>query len=1002
MKRKNTTRNALLTSIISMLLCVSMLVGATFAWFTDEVKSGINVIAAGNLDIDVTNADGDSIEDLETLFNDVTLWEPGAVAYEKLTISNEGSLALKYAMSFAWDQENHLNGHKLSDVLKVAVLEANVVAGLNMENRDAVLAAAKAATCGDLKTFSINGSLYPTENAAAGEYTERVIHVVIYWEPSVLDNLYNANNGQQTSDGEALHIDLGVVVKATQQMKEEDSFGNDYDERAEYPQNTWLGDATYDWYNNPEGNTYTLTYASDLAGFANIVNGTAPSTIARSGYLPADSFEGKTVKLADSIDLNDLAWTPIGANGNFFAGTFDGNGKTIYNLNVNTAKQAGLFANVRGKLKNVTIHGASIRATDYAGALLGQGYAYIDNCHVINADVIVTPTWDAAKNLYDGGAKAGGLVGQLYEGGMTLTNSSATNVNVRGYRDVGGLLGMAHYGNTVSGNAVESVTVSYISAEGYAPYADGKLNENISVLAGRIHANVKVVENNTYEGALLIHTVDELKDAFANGGKFALAKDLALTETITLANGTAVELDLNDCTIAGSNSATATHNDMFLVKGNLTVKDGTVTFTHGAANMGWNGATNVFNVTAGGVLNVVNATVENLGGTDMNFGIHLNNWGEVTLNVENSTIKSTYCAVRVFNSGPNMNNVTINNSTLYSAGNRAFWVHNYASADFSGKLWSSSAEAYDEAKVAARLNFNIFGNGNTFAAETNTNGGVIRYGFNNTIYYTTDGAQVVKSADALVGALKSGEDVVLTGSLTNVAVNTTAPYGNYYGVALNGGVLDGNGNTLDFDIGELKNGKADNYGIMASGGTIKNVTITGVFRGIMIMNPTENIYIDNVIIGDEDVCYAINTGEGDGTHSLYVTNSTIKGWSSYGTAIKDVYFTNCTFAQGEYYTDVFGRLVKPYVDTVFENCEFNSKFYIDLSQLGKDGDGNVLNENTKIVLKNCTVNGVKLTADNWQQLIVAEGDCGEGQISIEAKNGTYMTTANILDYVVIQ
>ena len=53
MKRKNMTRNALVTSILSLLLCVSMLVGTTFAWFTDEVTSGRNTIAAGNLDIEL-------------------------------------------------------------------------------------------------------------------------------------------------------------------------------------------------------------------------------------------------------------------------------------------------------------------------------------------------------------------------------------------------------------------------------------------------------------------------------------------------------------------------------------------------------------------------------------------------------------------------------------------------------------------------------------------------------------------------------------------------------------------------------------------------------------------------------------------------------------------------------------------------------------------------------------------------------------------------------------
>lgn len=250
----------------------------------------------------------------------------------------------------------------------------------------------------------------------------------------------------------------------------------------------------------------------------------------------------------------------------------------------------------------------------------------------------------------------------------------------------------------------------------------------------------------------------------------------------------------------------------------------------------------------------------------------------------------------------------------------------------------------------------------------------------------------VKNAAELADALANGKDAVLSGDIVDAPVNTRAPYGNYYGVALNGGVLDGNGNRLDFNEGELHNNTRDNYGIMVSAGTIKNVDITGVFRGIVIMYPTDDIYIDNVTIGGEDVCYAINTAEGDGTHSLIVTNSTIAGWNSYGDAIKDLSFTDCTFAQGEYYTNVYGRLVKPYVTTVFENCEFSSKYYIDLSDL-KNG--------CTITLKNCTVNGVKLTAANWKDLIVAENDCGNGQISIEGKDGTYMSTSNIFDYVVI-
>ena len=235
-----------------------------------------------------------------------------------------------------------------------------------------------------------------------------------------------------------------------------------------------------------------------------------------------------------------------------------------------------------------------------------------------------------------------------------------------------------------------------------------------------------------------------------------------------------------------------------------------------------------------------------------------------------------------------------------------------------------------------------------------------------------------------------------TDEALSVVVKTKAPYGNAYGIAHNGGVLDGNDLNIVFDEGPVNaKGKKDNYGIMTSGGTIKNMTISGVFRGIMIMSPTEDIYIDNVVFDPTDEwgnCYPINTGEGDGTHSVYVKDSFIAGWNSYGTAVKDVTFTNCQFAQGAYYTDVNGRISKPYVNAVYDSCDFCSKYYIDLSEfVGK-----------KVTLKNCTVNGVKLTAQNWTSLVAPESTCGEGQISIELKDKSYMTAENVADYVAFE
>ena len=226
MKRKNATRNALLTSIISMLLCVSMLVGATFAWFTDEVVTGMNTIAAGNLDVELL-ADGAEVDSNTKLFNLVnaagndTWWEPGMVVYENLQVANVGTLALRYQLSLNFGKENDLNGHKLSEVLKIAVIDKVAANATRAE----VLEAAKASKeVGTLASFRIAGELLPGEKSDEQTF-------VIFWEPNdnATDNLYNANNGQQTSDGEPLHIEFGVNLQATQKMHEEDSFGNDYD-----------------------------------------------------------------------------------------------------------------------------------------------------------------------------------------------------------------------------------------------------------------------------------------------------------------------------------------------------------------------------------------------------------------------------------------------------------------------------------------------------------------------------------------------------------------------------------------------------------------------------------------------------------------------------------------------------------------------------------------------------------------------------------------------------
>ena len=98
--KKSTTKRALFLSFVSMFLCFTMLIGTTYAWFTDSVTSANNVIKAGNLDIVLEYWDGDSWEDVEGKSDILTneLWEPGVTEVAYLRVANAGSLALKYQL----------------------------------------------------------------------------------------------------------------------------------------------------------------------------------------------------------------------------------------------------------------------------------------------------------------------------------------------------------------------------------------------------------------------------------------------------------------------------------------------------------------------------------------------------------------------------------------------------------------------------------------------------------------------------------------------------------------------------------------------------------------------------------------------------------------------------------------------------------------------------------------------------------------------------------------
>ncbi|MBQ8764906.1 MAG: hypothetical protein IJZ12_03175, partial [Clostridia bacterium] len=188
-----------------------------------------------------------------------------------------------------------------------------------------------------------------------------------------------------------------------------------------------------------------------------------------------DTYNGKYVKLAADIDLKDEAWTPIAK----FEGVFDGDNKTISNLVVNGGrnKDQGFFAvTMGGEIKNITFNNAKVTGRLDVGVVSGtpytskytnikvtghvevNGMAYVGGVGGKNAYADWTDiTVDVDESSYvkaisteNGSAYrtyVGGVIGFMGEGSHTVKNVTS-NINVIGdVCDIGGIVGIAHYGN---------------------------------------------------------------------------------------------------------------------------------------------------------------------------------------------------------------------------------------------------------------------------------------------------------------------------------------------------------------------------------------------------------------------------------------------------------------------------------------------------------------------------------------------------------------------------
>ena len=240
MNNKRATKRALLTSVMALVMCVVMLVGTTFAWFTDTASTGVNKIQAGNLDIELAYKNAETVKNplTDTKFEPVTketnvfmkdaLWEPGHVEYVVLKISNAGTLALKYKLGINIASEtgstNVFNKpFKLSDYIEFAVIDGDKS---NLDRDDLVAAATAAGN------HVLNVGYTNEDHLLAGATGSEKTVTLVVWMPKSVGNEANYKVAEGIT---APSIDLGINVAATQYTYEKDSFDDQYDKNATYP-----------------------------------------------------------------------------------------------------------------------------------------------------------------------------------------------------------------------------------------------------------------------------------------------------------------------------------------------------------------------------------------------------------------------------------------------------------------------------------------------------------------------------------------------------------------------------------------------------------------------------------------------------------------------------------------------------------------------------------------------------------------------------------------------
>ena len=497
MNNKRATKRALLTSVMALVMCVVMLVGTTFAWFTDTASTGVNKIQAGNLDVQLLMRDADGAyvnigDSQQVIFgganslvaqnnNQDTLWEPGKTQVAYLAVRNAGNLALKYNILL------NVRDEGLIGALDYAIVPQSKLSGENQTCTDTIASWVDAkgrtgAESGKLTagtfTAAPNGCLdeiaHDKTNTNETEYFALVVHM--------------DENAGNTYMNKSVSIDMKVV--ATQAAAEFDSFNNQYDK-----------DAPLDF-----------------------------EPVATADELKAAAAAGKNVQLTQDVTLAEALTFDNEV-------TIDLNGKTL---------TTGLNSN---GYSLVTKENATIVNGTYKGTGSARGIGAYGNLNMRNVTVDVSGLVGVACSAADSQYT---IEDSTIKGGYALCNfSNKATINVSNSTLEGKTVGLYHNGSnsglnlTVTGakinagnNGIDATGV-YISGSTATTTAGGyqKASFTDCTIKGNAAVEVKYTDL-TLNNCTVIATVDSANASYTQNNNGSTTNGFAVVSTDNATNNT--------------------------------------------------------------------------------------------------------------------------------------------------------------------------------------------------------------------------------------------------------------------------------------------------------------------------------------------------------------------------------------------------------------------------------------------------------------------------------